>query len=161
MYPRVSGAGAAPGASIQLVDGGGAVVGTGAARADGTWRAVITEGQSGEHSVRARQILAGRTSPSSAAMAYTTTPPPALAAPLDGAVVSASSFTFAFTAPAGTVLQREIVGVTAVQTLRTPSNGAWNERVAVPVGAQTIRVRFANPATGDIGPWTAITVTAQ
>ena len=161
MYPRVRGAGARPGASIQLVDEDGGVVGTGAARADGTWRAVITEGESGERSVRARQIFAGRTSPSSTAMTYTTTPPPALAAPLDGAVVSASSFTFAFTAPAGTVLQREIVGVTAVQTLRTPSSGAWNERVAVPVGAQTIRVRFANPATGDIGPWTAITVTAQ
>lgn len=161
MYPRLAGTGARPGATIQARDESGALIATSTVKADGSWRASITNGAAGAHTVTVTQALAGEVSPTSPALTFTTSAPPAITAPANGAIVSASSFTFSLAAPAGTILERDIVGVTRTQTLRLPAEGQWNERLSTPAGTQTIRVRYANPQTGDFGPYRSVTVIAQ
>lgn len=161
MYPVISGSGARAGAAIHVIDETGLTVGSGRARPDGTWSARVTEGDSGPHTLRVRQTDGSATSPFSSEMTYSTLTPPAITAPTDGSTVAARSFTFSFTAPPGTVLQRQISGVTSIFTLTTPSSGAWNERVSVPVGEHSVKVRYANPDSGDVGPWRTIRITAR
>lgn len=161
MFPRASGESAQPGATIQLLDEDGIVVGSGTARADGSWRVQVSSGDSGAHSVSARQIVAGQTSPLSDAMPFETSPPPRIESPVEEATVNAISFPFSFTAPSGTVIEREIVGVSPLHRLKTPSNGHWNERVSAPPGTCIIRVRYADPLTGDFGPYRHIRFTTK
>lgn len=161
MYPRLAGTGARPGATIEARDEGGALIATSTVKADGSWRASVTNGAAGTHTVTVTQALAGEVSPTSPALTFTTSTPPTITAPAAGAVVSASSFPFSLAAPAGTILERDIVGVTRTQTLRLPAEGQWNERLSTPQGTQTIRVRYANPQTGDFGPYSSVTVIAQ
>ncbi|MBQ3359463.1 MAG: sigma-70 family RNA polymerase sigma factor [Microbacterium sp.] len=161
MYPVVAGTDAAAGAAVQLIDDNGSVIGSTVVRGDGTWRARITEGDSGAKSVRVRQSLDGQTSPLSSSLAYVTTPPPDVTAPSGGSPVTASSFVFSFAAAPGDVVQREVRGVTSVFTLRMPASGVWNERMSVPRGTHTMTVRYVDPATGDFGPRTVIEFIAQ
>lgn len=161
MYPWVNGSGALPGATIELIDESGSIVGTGSVDATGGFRVAVVDGSSGAHEVRARQSLDGATSPAGTALAFTTSPAPAIAAPLDGGLVDALRFSFTFDAEPGSIVQRQIVDVTPVQTLRVPSSGTWNERLAVSPGEHTLRVRHADPTTGDVGPFAEIHFTAR
>ncbi|WP_226531856.1 sigma-70 family RNA polymerase sigma factor [Microbacterium paraoxydans] len=160
MYPRLSGD-AAPRAVIEVVDSGGATIVTTTASADGTWSAHLTAAPAGSDSVSARQVTDGGRSPASAPMTYTLASPPPAATPVSGSTVSAARFRFAFTAAPGTIIQRQIVGSTPVQTLRVPSSGAWNEYLATEPGDRSLRLRYANPATGDYGPWATWSFTAE
>ncbi|MCK2034785.1 sigma-70 family RNA polymerase sigma factor [Microbacterium sp. SSW1-49] len=161
MYPKVSGDDAAPRAVVEILDSGGATIANTVAGADGTWTAHLTSADAGTRSVTARQIVSGRTSPASAPLTYTLSSPPPAATPVSGTTVTATRFRFAFTAEAGTVLQRQIVGATPIQTIRVPRSGAWNEYLSVAPGSHSIRLRYANPATGDYGPWTTWNFTAE
>lgn len=161
MYPKVSGDDASPRAVVEILGSGGETIASTVARADGTWTAHLTSAQAGTQSVVARQIASGKASPASAPLTYTLTSPPPAATPMSGTTVAANRFRFAFTAGAGTVLQRQIVGVTPIHTIRVPSSGAWNEYLSVAPGAHTMRLRYANPATGDYGPWTTWNFTAE
>ncbi|CAH0224770.1 hypothetical protein SRABI76_02602 [Microbacterium oxydans] len=152
LYPRAGGSQARPGAKVELVDESGAVVGTATANSTGAWTARVTTGTVGTHSVRARQTADSETSPASAPMAYTVSAPPELLSPRPLQRVSAAEFLFSFCAPAGTVLQREIEGATALQTITTPANGLWREYFAVRPGRHTVKVRHYDPHSGDYGP---------
>ena len=161
MYPRISGDDAVPRAVIEILDSGGDVIASTTARADGTWTAHLTTAEAGTYSVTVRQVVSGRTSPAVGPLTFTVSSPPPAATPVSGATVDAARFRFAFTAEAGTVLQRQIVGVTPVHTIRVPSSGAWNEYLSVEPGEHSMRLRYANPATGDYGPWTTWSFTAR
>ncbi|MFJ2552043.1 sigma-70 family RNA polymerase sigma factor [Microbacterium sp. NPDC087591] len=161
MYPKVSGDDAAPRALVEILDSGGATIAHAVARADGTWTAHLTSADAGTRSVTARQIVSGTTSPGSAPLTYTVSSPPSAATPVPGTTVAASRFRFAFTAEAGTVLQRQIVGATPIHTIRVPRSGAWNEYLSVAPGSHSMRLRYANPATGDYGPWMTWDFTAE
>ena len=161
MYPRLSGADGAPGATVEALAADGSVIGSSRVKSDGTWSIHLAQGVPGDHTATVRQTLAGRTSASTAPISYTVTAGPVAVAPGDGATVNASRFNFRLSETAGTVVQRQIVGVTGVQTLRVPSSGAWNEYLSVPAGERAIRLRYAVPGSGDFGPWTTTTVTAQ
>ena len=161
MYPRLSGSDGAPGALVEALGPDGSVLGSSRVKTDGTWSIHLTGAAPGSHTVTVRQTLSGRTSTASAPITYTVTGGPLATAPLDGATVSASRFNFRLSEAAGTVVQRQIVGVTGVQTLRVPSSGAWNEYLSVPAGERVILLRYAAPDSGDFGPWTTTTITAQ
>ncbi|MGM1018766.1 MAG: sigma-70 family RNA polymerase sigma factor [Actinomycetota bacterium] len=161
MYPKVSGDDAVPRAAIEILDAGGETVATTVAGADGRWRAHLTDAAPGSHSVQVRQIAAGEASPPSASMSYTLSTPPPAATPSPGSTVNAYRFRFAFSAAPGTVVQRQIVDVTPVHTLRVPASGAWNEYLSTSPGERSLRLRYANPSTGDYGPWTTWSFTAE
>ncbi|WP_372968617.1 sigma-70 family RNA polymerase sigma factor [Microbacterium sp.] len=160
MYPRIGGDDAAPGARVDVLAGGSVLAST-TARSDGSWSVHLTDAAPGSHVVAARQVVGGVTSASGSGLSYTVGGGPSPSSPAPGSTVTASRFAFTMTAPAGTVLQRETVGVTPVQTIRIPSSGAWKEYLAVPPGSHTLRLRYANPSTGDFGPWSSTSFTAQ
>lgn len=160
MYPRITGNDAAPGARVEVLAGGSVLAST-TARSDGSWSVHLTDAAPGSHVVAARQVVGGVASASGGALSYTVGGGPSPSSPAAGATVTASRFAFTMTAAAGTVLQREIVGVTPVQTIRIPSSGAWKEYLAVPAGSHTMKLRYANPSTGDFGPWSSTSFTAQ
>jgi RNA polymerase sigma factor (sigma-70 family) len=159
VYPLVRGGSATPGATVELVDEAGSVVGSTTARGDGSWRARVTSGSVGTHTLTARQIVGAQSSPPSPPMAYTVTGPPAITAPAANTTTTGPEFLFSYTAPAGSTIQREIVGVTAQQTISTPASGTWEEYFAAPPGSYTVKIRYFEPGTGDFGPTTQYTFT--
>ncbi|ALX66047.1 sigma-70 family RNA polymerase sigma factor [Microbacterium sp. XT11] len=161
MYPWITGTDAIPGALVEVVSDDGSVWDSARARSDGSWTIQVERGEAGSHSVAVRQTVAEHVSPVSAPLVYSVTAGPRPRAPGDGAVVSSERFNFRLSGPPGTVIQREIVGVTGVQTLRLPSSGEWNEYLSLPPGEHVIRLRHAAPDTRDFGPWTRTTVIAQ
>lgn len=160
MYPWVAGTDAVPGARVEVTSGG-TVVGSTTARSDGSWRAQLVGDAPGAYSVTARQTVNGVQSSTGASLPYVLSPGPTPTDPASGATVVAARFHFGLTEVPGTVLQREIVGATPVQTIRVPSNGVWNEYLAVSPGSYVMRLRYANPATGDYGPWMSRSFTAE
>lgn len=161
LYPRASGNSAAPGASIHVADSDGTIVATTTADGLGRWLAAIRRGPVGTSSVSVTQAVGGITSPASPALTYTVTAPPAATHPMSGDVVDAARFAFRMRAPAGSAVQRSVVGHTPVQTLIMPSSGLWNEYLALPPGDHVLRLRWADPLTGDYGPWSEIRFTAR
>lgn len=160
-YPYVSGDDARAGAKIRLFDGGGRLVGAGSADDTGSWQVLVVAGSSGRHDIRAVQIVGEETSPPGASMPVDVSPPPVIDEPANGDEVDATGMTLVLSVPGGSVLQREIVGVTPLETVRTPAGGEWRESVAVPRGWITIRVRYADTVTGDVGPYSEVTVYAR
>lgn len=160
MYPWVSGTDAVPGARVELTSGG-TLLGSATARSDGSWQVQLVGNPPGAYSVAARQTVNGMQSTTGSLLTYTLSAGPAPTEPAPGATVAAARFHFGLAEAPGTVLQREIVGVTPVQTIRVPSSGVWNEYLAVSPGNYVMRLRYANPATHDYGPWTSTSFTAQ
>ena len=94
-------------------------------------------------------------------MTYTVAAPPTSLQPIAGASVDAERFNFRLDMPPGTVIQRQVLGQSSMQTLTVPASGAWNEYLAVAPGKWTLRLRYALPETRDFGPWAEIPFTAQ
>ncbi|MFJ2369220.1 sigma-70 family RNA polymerase sigma factor [Microbacterium sp. NPDC087665] len=161
MYPRVSGESAAPGALIQVMDPDGEIVATTMADILGRWSVAIVGGAVGPSSVSVTQTVRDITSAPSSELAYTVTAPPTATRPLGGDIVNAERFNFRLSAPAGSVIQRSIVGRTPVQTLTVPADGVWNEYLALPPGDHVLRLRWADPVTRDYGPWTEVAFSAE
>ncbi|MFF5625112.1 sigma-70 family RNA polymerase sigma factor [Microbacterium sp. LWH10-1.2] len=160
MYPWVAGVDAVPGARVEVMSGG-TVIASATARSDGSWKAHLVGESPGGYSVAARQTANGVQSPTGASLSYTVSQAPTPTDPASGATVVAARFHFGLADVPGTVLQREIVGATPVQTIRVPSSGVWNEYLAVNPGTYEMRLRYANPATGDYGPWMSRSFTAE
>lgn len=161
MYPRLGGVSAEPGALIRVLDAAGRPIATTTADAFGRWSVPITTGGAGATSVSVTQTVRGVTSQASATLPYSVDAAPVASRPLAGDVVTAGRFNFRLELPAGSVIQRSIVGQTPVQTLTVPASGVWNEYLSVPPGAHVLRLRWADPTTRDIGPWTEVTFTAE
>jgi RNA polymerase sigma factor (sigma-70 family) len=161
LYPVVRGSSATPGATIEVLDEGGSVVGQTTAGRSGAWSARVVSGDVGTHELAARQVVRGDRSPLSAPMSYTTTASPTILSPAPGQSVDAAEFVFAYSAAPGVAIQRQIVGITALQTLVTPASGNWREYFAAPAGTHTVTVRYIDPQTGDYGPANEYTFTAR
>lgn len=159
-YPTLRGT-ADPGAVVEILDENGVVVGAVRARATGLWQVPIAVGDIGAHTVAVRQTLEGVASAATTVGRYIVDPPPVVTSPTSGGSVTASRFAFSFSAPAGTIVQRELVGVTRLQTLRMPANERWLQYYSVPPGKYTFRVRNYDPETGEFGPWSETSFTAS
>ncbi|MGN7966049.1 sigma-70 family RNA polymerase sigma factor [Microbacterium sp. 22179] len=161
MYPRLRGDSAEPGALIRVLDSAGQPIGTTTADVFGRWSVPITSGGEGATYVSVTQTVRGITSQASATLPYSVEAPPMASRPLAGNVVNADRFNFRLDVPAGSVIQRSVVGQTPIQTLTVPASGVWNEYLAVPPGTHVLRLRWADPMTRDVGPWTEVTFTAE
>jgi RNA polymerase sigma factor (sigma-70 family) len=161
MFPRVTGGSATPGALIQVLDAGATIIATTTADAFGRWSTAITSGAVGASSVTVTQTVRGITSVASSVLSYTVAAPPTAARPLGGETVNAERFNFRLNLPAGSVVQRSIVGQTPVQTLTIPAARVWNEYLSLPPGEHVLRLRWADPTTRDFGPWTEVEFSAE
>ncbi|CAH0169861.1 sigma-70 family RNA polymerase sigma factor [Microbacterium foliorum] len=161
MYPRVAGTDAVPGARIEISDAAGTLLAVATADSRGHWTTSLVKSGPGTFTVSASQTVLGIESERSAPTTYTVTDPPASARPLAGAVVDAARFNFRLELPPGTVIQRQVLGQSLIQTLTMPASGTWNEYLAVSPGDRVLRLRYALPETRDFGPWADTEFTAR
>lgn len=161
MYPRLTGVDAVPGARIEVTDAADTLLAVATADSRGHWTVSIAKGDPGTFTVFVSQTVLGRESRASAPMTYTVAAPPTSLQPIAGASVDAERFNFRLDMPPGTVIQRQVLGQSSMQTLTVPASGAWNEYLAVAPGKWTLRLRYALPETRDFGPWAEIPFTAQ
>lgn len=154
--PQISGDGAWPGALIVLTDGRDVVVGSGTVDPDGSWRARVSDGL-GSGTVRAVQVTVDRISAPSVAMAYRTEEGTSIRQVAGGDADEPDSLSLVFSGMVGASLQREVVDATLLETLTLSDAGEHGETVSVSPGTHTVRVRYVDPTTGDVGAFTEMT----